>query len=124
MCSPDPDGLTGVDAFRCLQRAKHIGKVVIEIDTVVGTGAGWNVVTGGFGGLGLVVAKWLIEEGAKFVALLSRSGRCDESSAVHGLCEAVRKTSCRVEMLSCDMSCKANVAETLQYLIKINPHVD
>ena len=35
---------------------------------------GTYVITGGTGGLGLVTARWLVERGARYVALLSRSG--------------------------------------------------
>jgi acyl carrier protein len=35
---------------------------------------GWHLITGGFGGLGLAVAEWLVSQGARHLALLGRGG--------------------------------------------------
>eukprot|EP00922_Rhytidocystis_sp_ex-Travisia-forbesii_P020004 GHVS01029517.1.p1 GENE.GHVS01029517.1~~GHVS01029517.1.p1 ORF type:complete len:2046 (-),score=279.27 GHVS01029517.1:105-6029(-) len=83
-----------VAAFRFMQRAQHIGKVIIRITSalVAPTPAQpaaehalfadrtlecdkTYVISGGMGGLGLVVAKWLVEEGARHLVLLSRRGK-------------------------------------------------
>ncbi len=71
-----------LEAFRTMQQARHVGKLVIE-------GAGervlapappmlsaeaWYLVTGGLGGLGLAVADWLIARGARRLVLLGRHG--------------------------------------------------
>eukprot|EP01054_Gregarina_sp_Poly1_P004682 Gregarina_sp_Poly_1__4681@NODE_24_length_20154_cov_63_859810_g22_i0_p1_GENE_NODE_24_length_20154_cov_63_859810_g22_i0NODE_24_length_20154_cov_63_859810_g22_i0_p1_ORF_typecomplete_len6649_score1079_63ketoacylsynt/PF00109_26/1_3e25ketoacylsynt/PF00109_26/1_3e73ketoacylsynt/PF00109_26/1_5e81KR/PF08659_10/3_3e56KR/PF08659_10/2_4e03KR/PF08659_10/1_6e55KR/PF08659_10/3_4e50KR/PF08659_10/8_1e02Acyl_transf_1/PF00698_21/3e83Acyl_transf_1/PF00698_21/1_6e78Ketoacylsynt_C/PF02801_22/4_7e42Ketoacylsynt_C/PF02 len=75
----------GVHAFQQLQRARHIGKVVVSVPSILGTVANPNntrnfpsdrtyCITGGFGGLGLIIAKWLIEEGARHLCLMSRRG--------------------------------------------------
>lgn len=72
------------EAFQYMARAKHIGKVVITQDenllltnqvqpfTEINAQATY-LVTGGLGGLGLVVARWLVEQGAKYVVLMSRN---------------------------------------------------
>ncbi len=93
----------GVAAFRFMQRAQHIGKVVIQIPSALrrpmagtaneayGTADqttdidGCYVITGGFGGLGLLVADWLVEEGAKHIALVSRRGRPTDAVAASEL---------------------------------------
>ncbi len=83
-------------AFRFMQRAQHMGKVVIRLPSIADNnyrlsgrqqtdnnearqsltrGGGTYVVTGGLGGLGLVVARWLVVEGAKHIVLVSRKGR-------------------------------------------------
>jgi len=71
------DGLEkGVAALQFLQRANNIGKVVVcqpskmfcKPDTTA-------VLSGGMGALGVVTAQFLVEEGAKSVCLLSRSGK-------------------------------------------------
>ena len=63
------------DAFRYMAQAKHIGKVVISMpaSNQIVKPDGSYLITGGFGALGLQVANWLIEEGAKNLILLGRS---------------------------------------------------
>ena len=68
----------GVEAFRVLQRANQIGKVVVSVEE----SRQWTqsmsldslVVTGGTGGLGLLVGCWLLQCGMSQLVLLSRSG--------------------------------------------------
>ena len=73
--------IDAVSAFRYMQQAKHIGKIVIKFPDKIGTqerlslrSDGTYLITGGLGGLGLLVAQWLVERGAKHLVLLSRSG--------------------------------------------------
>ncbi|MDD5275380.1 MAG: SDR family NAD(P)-dependent oxidoreductase [Methylovulum sp.] len=79
-----------VDAFRYMQQAKQIGKIVVTYDNgiyaqpTVETAAppmpltlsaqASYLVTGGLGGFGLRTAQWLVEKGARHLILLSRSG--------------------------------------------------
>ncbi|CEM36439.1 unnamed protein product, partial [Vitrella brassicaformis CCMP3155] len=76
-----------IAAFRFMQKAKHIGKVVISWSSAVDCAtrspsstagpanpADVHVITGGVGGLGLVVARWLVSEGVKSIVLVSRRG--------------------------------------------------
>jgi acyl transferase domain-containing protein/NADPH:quinone reductase-like Zn-dependent oxidoreductase/acyl carrier protein len=75
-----------VDAFKAMARAKHIGKVVIDFeDPALKIGVsldmqlaldpnGAYVVTGGLGGFGAEVAKFLASRGAKHLYLMGRSG--------------------------------------------------
>jgi acyl transferase domain-containing protein/acyl carrier protein len=74
-----------VSAFRFVSRSRHIGKVCLsfpdaaraeaskgaEHATLAAT-AGVHVVTGGLGALGLRVAAWLVDCGARDVCLISR----------------------------------------------------
>ena len=72
------------DAFRLIAQARHIGKVVLTVDEPaydVGerdeplcSGDGTYLVTGGLGGFGMAVAQWLVEQGARTIVLMSRSG--------------------------------------------------
>ena len=65
------------DAFRYMAQARHIGKVVLTLPTVapqqslVDAKAAY-LVTGGLGALGLQVAQWLVEQGARHLILLGR----------------------------------------------------
>ena len=64
-------------AFRFMAQAKHIGKLVLDVDlndaTPIRADATY-VVTGAFGGLGKEVARWLVGQGARHLLLLSRQG--------------------------------------------------
>ncbi|WP_413160471.1 SDR family NAD(P)-dependent oxidoreductase [Capilliphycus salinus ALCB114379] len=58
------------EAFRQMQQAKHIGKIVISNSSIRGDGT--YLITGGLGGLGLLLADWLVNKGAKHLVLVSR----------------------------------------------------
>ncbi|ACK51645.1 Beta-ketoacyl synthase [Methylocella silvestris BL2] len=74
-----------IDAMRLMQQSGHIGKIVI---TPPKAGAirippqsrfavapdKTHLITGGFGGFGLEAARWLVERGARHLALVGRSG--------------------------------------------------
>ena len=83
------------DAFRMLGAGRHIGKVVVRMpregtrvvpvepgDVPVVRPDGAYVVTGGLGGLGLLVARWLSEAGAARVVLNGRRAPGTEAGAV------------------------------------------
>lgn len=80
-------------AFRFMAQGKHIGKVLVEVrkeeeqkccmatemklDAMTRTACDpykTYIITGGLGGFGLELSKWLIERGAKYLVLTSRSG--------------------------------------------------
>lgn len=65
-----------VAAFRFMQQAKHVGKIVLTLPTQTATqlhADATYLITGGLGGLGLAVARWLAEEGAGHLVLVGRS---------------------------------------------------
>ena len=76
-----------VEAFHTMAQAKHIGKLVISLQnrtealiTPTSPAIGpirtdsTYLITGGLGAIGLKVAQWLVEQGAKHLVLLNRSG--------------------------------------------------
>jgi acyl transferase domain-containing protein/NADPH:quinone reductase-like Zn-dependent oxidoreductase/acyl carrier protein len=77
-------------AFRYMAQGRHIGKLVLTIDSTEAPRGqalharariaedGAYLVTGGLGGLGLEVARWLVEHGAGRVVLMSRKPASDE----------------------------------------------
>ncbi|WKD27027.1 type I polyketide synthase [Halomonas sp. KG2] len=83
-----------IDAFRYMQQARQIGKVVVTYEQpiapprneLLGTGAmtlaadASYLVTGGLGGFGLKTAQWLVSKGARQLILLSRSGPASEEA--------------------------------------------
>ena len=72
------------DAFELMQRAHHIGKIVIrppksqsiksDPKSFIIDPAGSHFVTGAFGGFGLETAKWLVDRGARSLILVGRKG--------------------------------------------------
>jgi acyl transferase domain-containing protein len=69
------------DAFHHMAQARHIGKLVLDFtaDAVRATvppirGDATYLITGGTGGLGLTTADWLVDQGARYLVLASRSG--------------------------------------------------
>lgn len=89
-----------VEAFRCMAQAKHIGKVVIslqdpEVSLVPTNNSSISIrsdatylLTGGLGGLGLTVAKWLVDQGARHLVLTGRSGPSIAAQAIINQLEA------------------------------------
>ncbi len=78
------------NAFRLMQNAGHIGKIVVlpplaGRDEVSNKPAGRmsvdshgvHLVVGGIGGFGLAAANWLVEKGARNIALATRRGIAD-----------------------------------------------
>ncbi|MFY2564261.1 SDR family NAD(P)-dependent oxidoreductase [Corallococcus terminator] len=79
------------EAFRTMARGKHIGKVCISLkdpELRVRPPArserlapdATYLVTGGLGGFGLEVARWLVEQGARHLVLVSRRGAQSEEA--------------------------------------------
>lgn len=82
-----------VEAFRAMQQARHVGKLVISVDSephdtlpIVASGRdvirpdATYLVTGGLSGFGLATAEWLVEQGARSLALLGRRGDTTEEA--------------------------------------------
>lgn len=96
------------DAFRFMADARHIGKVVVT-HGAAGPAIrddGSYLVTGGLGGLGLVVASWLTEQGARHLVLAGRSDPSDDALVA---IDAMRHAGATVEVVSADVSDAADV---------------
>jgi NADPH:quinone reductase-like Zn-dependent oxidoreductase len=103
------------EAFRLMAQAQHIGKLVLVPDANPDTpvdvselpgprldGNATYLVTGGTSGFGLFTAGWLVERGARHLALLSRRGFTsaeDEETAA-----ALRRRGATVRVLLADLS--------------------
>ncbi len=116
-----------VDAFRYMQQAKQIGKVVVSFDGariasqvlaprrqgIRFDGQAAYLVTGGVSGFGLETARWLARNGAGQVVLLSRRG-----AATPGADEAVatlQAMGAKAMVLACDVTDLAALADVLQH---------
>ncbi|MEP6917699.1 MAG: type I polyketide synthase, partial [Acidobacteriota bacterium] len=71
---------SAVDAFRYMAQAKHIGKIVLTLESPAAsrdrpplTSEATYLITGGLGALGLHVAQWMVEAGARHLVLSGRS---------------------------------------------------
>ena len=82
-----------VEAMRLMQQSGHIGKIVVhpprlkpdsaaqpEMRAFAVDPARTHLITGGLGGFGLVAAEWLVERGARHLALIGRSGGSNEAA--------------------------------------------
>ena len=119
------------EAFRAFGRPDHIGKIVVWMEgasaapvlplpgAAVRSDATY-VVTGGLGGLGLALVKWMISAGARNVAVLGRSGPGGE--AVSEL-ERARQGSARVEFFTADVSNKSDVTRVFDEIAAAWPPV-
>jgi amino acid adenylation domain-containing protein len=102
------------DAFRHMAKAKHIGKIVVSYDApapVIETTGGVEriihadatyLVTGGTRGVGLAVAKWLVDRGARNLVLLSRSGAVSPEAVT--AIEQMRSFGARVIPVAADVA--------------------
>ena len=75
-------------AFRFMAAAKHIGKIVVTHPKMKGVFAGESqqldanasyLITGGLSGLGLLVAQWMVERGARHLLLIGRRGLSEDA---------------------------------------------
>jgi polyketide synthase 12/myxalamid-type polyketide synthase MxaB len=84
------------DAFRYMAQGRHTGKILVAHDSVpvlerrssaIRADATY-LITGGLSGLGLATARWLVDHGARHLALAGRRGVTEESQTVLAELEA------------------------------------
>jgi acyl transferase domain-containing protein/NAD(P)-dependent dehydrogenase (short-subunit alcohol dehydrogenase family)/acyl carrier protein len=102
------------EAFRQMAQGKHVGKLVLRNDTssapsrVVHRGLrliredASYLITGGTSGLGLLVAQWFAKMGAKYLVLVSRTGRVAKND--RDALEIIRQHGAYVHLRACDVS--------------------
>jgi natural product biosynthesis luciferase-like monooxygenase protein len=71
---------------------------------------GTYLVTGGLGELGLLVAEWMVERGAKHLVLMGRRGATGEAARV---VTRLREAGAEVSVAEADVAAEAEVAELL-----------
>lgn len=121
-----------VDAFRYMQQAKQIGKIVVTYEQPIRhvdaptekTSLQLNenatyLITGGLGGFGLRTAQWLVEKGAKHLVLLSRRGASSEE-AQQALTD-FESSGIQVQAIACDVSQAEQVASAFAHIQQTMP---
>ncbi len=111
------------DAFRYMAQGKHTGKVVIsakEDSVLIPAGEkplvysdASYLITGGLGGLGLAVARWLAEQGAGQLVLV---GRRKPSDAAYAVIEALEAAGTQVYVTQADVSQFEAVADLVAHI--------
>jgi acyl transferase domain-containing protein/NADP-dependent 3-hydroxy acid dehydrogenase YdfG/acyl carrier protein len=110
------------DAFRRMARAEHTGKLVVTLASPRGAGAAPEfagvveprvrsdatyLITGGLGGIGLQVATYLLEQGARHLALL---GRRPATGAAQAALDRLRQAGASVAFFQADVTDAAELA--------------
>ena len=92
-----------ISAFSYMQQSKHIGKLVIShqvTKTEIRNNCSY-LIAGGLGGLGLLVADWLVEKGAKNLILI---GRSEPSQEAKQQLQELEKRGTKIAVLQADIS--------------------
>ena len=115
-----------VEAFRTLQRARHIGKIVVTwpasltaaLTPLEFSAAKTYAITGGTGGLGLLVAGWLVDRGARHLLLIGRSA---PSEAAAEFISELERRGATVQTPLADVSLRDEIAAALDRCGKTMP---
>ncbi|ADP82252.1 type I polyketide synthase [Pseudofrankia inefficax] len=107
------------EAFRHLQHAHHVGKVVLTVPRPPDP-AGTVLVTGGTGTLGGIVARHLVQaHGVRHLVLASRGGPAADGAA--GLAEELTALGADVDVVACDVADRAALAGLLDAIPAAHP---
>ncbi|MDL1883139.1 SDR family NAD(P)-dependent oxidoreductase [Anaerolineae bacterium CFX8] len=110
-----------VSAFRFMAQAKHIGKLVLKQPgysaVTIRPGATY-LITGGLGGIGLHIAGWLVEQGARHLVLTGRSTPDETIRVVIGKTEAA---GANVSIALSDVTSESDTADLLAEIERTLP---
>lgn len=116
-----------VEAFRYMQQARQIGKIVVTygnpIEHLVETraqpakglqlsGEATYLITGGVGGFGLRTAQWLVDKGARHLVLLGRRGAA--SLEVQPSLALWHAQGIDVQAVACDITDEAHLRSVFE----------
>jgi NADPH:quinone reductase-like Zn-dependent oxidoreductase/acyl carrier protein len=100
-------------AFRRMQQARHIGKIVLQIPNPLTPRADRSyLITGGLGAIGLHTASYLAQLGAGDIVLSSR--RAPDADAQRTIDEITERHKCRVHVFAADVGDESEVAALLE----------
>ena len=120
-----------VDAFRYMQQAKQIGKVIVKYPNGVPAATfdrtasaelnqlrlesnATYLVTGGLSGFGLRTAEWLVSRGARQLVLVNRSGNVSDEASL--AITSMRALGASVDARVCDVTDVDAVASLFAYI--------
>jgi NADPH:quinone reductase-like Zn-dependent oxidoreductase/acyl carrier protein/nucleoside-diphosphate-sugar epimerase len=117
-------------AFRLMASGKHIGKVIVSFpeEFVVRRGEplapkfeikpdGCYLIVGAFGGFGRVIANWLVQRGARSLALCSRNGA--STPETEAFVQSLRDRGIEVQVLKADVGSSKDVAHLFTEIRKV-----
>ncbi|GFF62126.1 putative acyl carrier protein [Aspergillus udagawae] len=109
-----------VKAFRYMQTGKHIGKILVQMPQAVESSLCNNtpkgtpfsmtssyLLIGGLGGLGKAISNWMVENGAREIVFLSRSGGKSEDD--QKFLRELAAQSCKAICISGDAAALSDV---------------
>ena len=76
------------------------------------------LITGGLGALGLKVARWLVEQGAKNIVLTSRSAATEKKAEI---LEQIKSTGANLTVEQADVSCEREMKLLLENIQSLSP---
>ncbi|MBU6350102.1 MAG: SDR family NAD(P)-dependent oxidoreductase [Chloroflexi bacterium] len=113
------------DAFRWMQQARHVGKIVISFQKTAPLPLRQDasyLITGGLGALGLQMAEELVAEGATSLILNSRHGlAAGQPDGVQKRLRALEAKGATLHVVPADLSKRAEVEGLLAYCQTIAP---
>lgn len=112
------------EAFRYMMQARHIGKVVLShrnkenfirpavtmTPSAMVRADATYLISGGLGGLGITVARWLVEQGARYLVLLGRNA---PSPAVGQSIAEMQNLGAQVTVAQADVAREEHVERVL-----------
>lgn len=110
------------DALRLMSKGEHLGKQIIDLSQHWSTvrpklrrpvlrGDASYLISGAFGGVGLVVARWLVQRGARHLTMLSRSG--PQTNYAKSVVEELRSQGVNFQIEQCDIADPTALSETV-----------
>jgi NADPH:quinone reductase-like Zn-dependent oxidoreductase/acyl carrier protein len=100
-------------AFRRMQQARHIGKIVLQIpNPLQPRGDRSYLITGGLGAIGLHTASYLAQLGAGDIVLTGR--RAPDADVQQAIDDITERYRCRIHTFAADVGDESEVAKLLE----------
>ncbi len=114
-----------IPMFRKMQRAEHIGKLVLKIgdrsESELISPDGTYLVTGGLGGIGIKLIQWLAKKGAKFIVILTRDVFNQEKQSSLDAINQLREMGIDIEIKPTDVSVFEDLQKIVEWIQRNRP---